>query len=365
MNELLQLLLAYGVALLITLLIIPNWIMLCSKWHLFEKPNVRKHHLNIVPSMGGMAIFCATLISFLIFGTGKDSGEVKYIVAASTALFFTGFFDDLMDVDTLKKLVIQIITALVIVIAGGIKIESLHGIFGIGTLPLAMQYALSVFLILFITNAFNFIDGIDGLAATLGLIIISLFGMIFYLKQDFIYASLCFALIGALTGFLLYNFDPAKIFMGDTGSLVTGFLIALLSVKIFSTFTSAESINIINSPALIIGSLFILVFDLSRVIFIRTLNGTSPFKADRSHLHHMILRQNFGHRGATIILASFNILFILLAFVFKEMNAGWFLILCYCIAIFLINSKVISLLAQLRNKLIGEPKRSIEMNDLV
>lgn len=362
MNNIFTIALPYAAALIITLIIIPRWINLCAKYHLFEKPDARKHHLQVIPSMGGVAIFGATVIGFLLFGVCDAAPEVRYVIASATILFFTGFFDDLMNANATKKLLIQFVAAAAVVIAGGLRIESLNGIAGLETLPGIIQYVLPIFLMVFITNAFNFIDGVDGLATTIGLIILSVFGMIFFLKQDWVYATLCFSLIGALTAFLIYNFDPAKIFMGDTGSLVTGFLISVFTVKIIAAFPAAASADVVNSPALLIATMFILIYDLLRVLFIRAIKRTSPFAADRNHLHHMVLRQNFGHRGTTVILAAFNLLFIGLAFFFNHIGGAMFLILCFCIAVILMNTKVITMLAQLRNKTIGEPKRNLEVN---
>lgn len=362
MNNILIITLPYIAALFITLIIIPQWISLCAKYHLFDKPDARKHHLQVVPSMGGVSIFGATTIAFLLFGDCSSAPEMRYVIASSTILFFTGFFDDLMNTGAIKKLLIQLVAAAAVVIAGDLRITSLNGFAGIDQLPGFVQYSLPVFIMVFITNAFNFIDGIDGLASTIGVIILSVFGMIFFTNSNWAYASLCFAIIGALTAFLIYNFDPAKIFMGDTGSLVTGFFISVCAIKLFASLPANDVTSVTSSTALIIGTLFILIYDLLRVLFIRVLKRTSPFNADRNHLHHMVLRQNFGHRGTTLILAACNLLFIALAFFFGHSGGIMFLVLCFCLAIILMNTKVMTLLAHLRNKIIGEPRNKLEVN---
>jgi UDP-N-acetylmuramyl pentapeptide phosphotransferase/UDP-N-acetylglucosamine-1-phosphate transferase len=165
--------------------------------------------------------------------------------------------------------------------------------------------------------------------------------------------------------FLYFNFDPAKVFMGDTGSLVIGFFISVCSIKLFALQNTVALSGFNILPQLIIGTLFVLIFDLTRVVFIRIFNGISPFKADRSHLHHMVCRQEFGHRGATVILAMFNLFFISLAFVLKYLSAEIFTLICFCLAILLLNSKVISVFALVRNKLAGIPKKKFGVDSSV
>ncbi len=342
----------------ITALIIPAWIRLCAKWKLFDKPDARKHHTATVPTMGGIAIFAGLIISFFLFSIFENSSSMQFVIAAAFILFLTGFFDDLTDIPAKRKLLIQFITAL-IVTAGGIKIETLNGLFGLHQIPLVAQYALTTFLILFITNAYNFIDGIDGLAAMLGLIALSVFAMLFAITGQQNFFILCICCIGALVAFICFNFDPAKIFMGDTGSLVIGFIISVCSVKLFTLFNPFASGTLQMMPQLITGALFVLIFDLTRVVFIRVYSGTSPFKADRSHLHHMVCRQEFGHRGASVILSLFSMFFILMSFVLKSFTPEIFIISCFCLAILLLNSKVISVFAAIRNKMAGVSKKKL------
>ena len=159
----------FGLSLLIAIVLIPVWISICRKWHLFDEPDARKHHRHLTPSMGGIAIFAGLFISYLSFAIIEDPESMRYLFGASLILFFTGFFDDLMDVPARNKLMLQIGSAAV-VFAGGFRIESLGGFLGIYEIPFVIQLPLTLFFIVAFTNAFNFIDGIDGLAASLGLV---------------------------------------------------------------------------------------------------------------------------------------------------------------------------------------------------
>lgn len=338
--------------------LVPMWIKSCAKWNLFEKGDERKHHVRQIPSMGGLAIFASVSVSFLTVADCANHPEIKFLMAALVGLFFTGFFDDLLDINALKKLCVQVIAAC-IVVSNGLTLHSTEALFGITSISASLDFFISVFVILFITNAFNFIDGLDGLASFTGMLITSVFGIVFILNNQFAYAALAFAITGALLAFLFYNFEPAKVFMGDSGSLVIGFGISVLAIQLFNISMHTSSTAFYSTPNLVTATLFVLVFDLSRVSFIRIVNGGSPFKADRSHIHHMIARQQFGHRGTTFIMASYNILFILLALLFPSTPFITFLVICFSIAIFLINNKVAALIAAVRNKLVGAPKLEV------
>lgn len=354
-----KLILPFFSALTITSLIIPIWIKLCDQWRLFDKPDVRKHHTAITPSLGGIGIFAGMMISFLLFTPAESIMGFHTIAAAVFVLFFTGFFDDLTDLPARLKLIIQAAAA-VVVMYSGLRLNTLNGFMGIHELNIFWQYALTGFVILFLTNAYNFIDGLDGLAATIGLIIFSVFTILFYVQHEYSWMMLCLSVMGGLVSFLYFNFNPARIFMGDTGSLVVGFLIACSTIKLMSLWFVSPLISF--GPSLTVATLFILIFDLSRVVFIRLSNGMSPFKADRSHLHHMICRQQFGHRGGTLLMAAFNVMFIVLVIPFGKLRFTTFFIFCFCLAIALINSKVMMVVAGIRNKLVGSPQKKVSVD---
>lgn len=337
MQEYIRLTISFIIALAVTYLIIPLWIEVCNKWKLFDFPDTRKLHAPCIPTMGGLAIFAGIFISFFLLADIHQLASIRFIVCASLLLFFTGFFDDLLDLKATKKLFIQIVAAF-IVVCGGSRIGNLSGIIGLHEIPVWSQYLITIMFVVSITNAYNLIDGIDGLAGGLGLIGSLAFGFMFLEYQYFDFAVLSFCISGSMVGFLIFNFHPAKIFMGDTGSLLIGFLLASLAVNLLSIIEIRQASLPTISPAFIAAVMFIPVYDIFRVLVIRLLNGDSPFKADRNHLHYMILRQGFTHRGASIILCAFNLLIILLQFLLTTIDVNLFILLTICIAVLTMNN---------------------------
>lgn len=166
--------------------------------------------------------------------------------------------------------------------------------------------AFSTITIVVIINAFNLIDGIDGLAGTLGVLSIGLFTVFFAVNGDYAYASIGTSMIGALCAFLIFNYPPARIFMGDTGSLLLGLTNAALVIKFIQIAPTAPVWSVDAAPAVGFAILFVPLFDTLRVFSFRILNGISPFTPDRNHLHHILLRLGMGHLAVTFSLVGFN-----------------------------------------------------------
>jgi UDP-GlcNAc:undecaprenyl-phosphate/decaprenyl-phosphate GlcNAc-1-phosphate transferase len=357
MGEIVKLAAPFILAIVITAVITPLWIAVCKKYHLFDKPDERKLHLCSTPSMGGFSIVAAIFITFFIFSAGYDFFRLKFILGASLLLFVTGIFDDLLNMRPHKKFIMQIIAG-IIAIAGGTRLTNLYGLMGIYDIPLWFQYPMTVLVIVLFTNAFNFIDGIDGLAGSIGIISTVIFGYLFFKYGELDFGLLCICLTGALIGFLFYNFHPAKVFMGDTGSLVIGFLLISFAINLLNlNFVSPGDVLAI-SPSFVFAVLFIPVYDIARVSLIRILNRESIFKADRNHIHHMLLRHGFGHGWASLMLAVFNVFIIVLEYVLSSLNVNSFLLLSICIAMLLINSIVMIRIAGMRKKIFGEEKKT-------
>ncbi|MEO5571741.1 MAG: MraY family glycosyltransferase [Bacteroidia bacterium] len=362
MLEVIKFITPFIIATVITAIIAPVWIVFCKKFHLFDKPDNRKLHVTSTPSMGGFSIVAGILISYFIFCTSTDFVKMKFILGASLLLFVTGIFDDLLNMRPQKKFIMQIIAG-TLVIADGTRLTNLYGLIGIYDIPLWFQYPITLLVIVLFTNAFNFIDGIDGLAGSIGLISTAIFGYLFLKYGQLDFGLLCICLTGALLGFLFYNFHPAKVFMGDTGSLVIGFLLICFAINLLklNIITPGEVLAI--SPSFVFAVLFIPVYDIARVSLIRLLNRESIFKADRNHIHHMILRHGFGHGWASLMLAVFNILIIILEYILSSLNVNGFILLSICVAMLTINSIVMIRIAGMRKKLFGEDQEKLEVSD--
>lgn len=280
----------------------------------------RKIHKRAVPTIGGIIIYAATLFSFSLWyniDDLHDYGEIyesvkefKILVATSLVLFFVGVKDDIIGTSPVKKLFANILVGLILVLMGDIRITGLHGVFGVEEIPHWGSVFLSLFTYIVVVNAMNLIDGVDGLAAGVGLIASSVFGAWFVYANEYTLASLSFSLSGALLGFLMFNFSPAKIFMGDSGSLIIGMFVCVLSIRLIEY--PLETLNPfwvrISNPMIVIAALVYPLTDTLRIFIIRALKGQSPFAADRNHLHHCLLDCGYTHAQTVIIIYIYSIL---------------------------------------------------------
>ena len=310
---------AFIVAFMITYVSIPPLIEVARAKNLYDVPNGRTSHEKITPTLGGVAILSGFIISSMIFVHIAQIPYIQYVLAGSLIIFFIGLKDDIIGLSPLKKFVGEIIAAGIIIDMGGVRLSSLHGFAGIGTLNYVSSDFLSLFVIVAIINAFNLIDGIDGLSSGVGILASLAFGIWFFLMGKLQLVVLAVALIGALLAFFRFNFfsKKNKIFMGDIGSLLVGFILSIFAIKFneFNHGAMAGSPYFIKAaPAVSIGILIIPIFDTVRVILIRMARGISPFKPDKRHVHHYLLEITGSHRKATLILLFVNLCFIVISF---------------------------------------------------
>jgi len=286
---------AFVLATIISMLVIPVIIRYSRKFNMVDKPDARKMHKVPIPTMGGVGIFIGFIASTAIwtilrFNDSSMVWMVVSIVAGLVVLFTMGMLDDKLDLSAKIKFLVQFVVAIGIAFVG-LRINSLEGLFGIHELPGWLQYAFTVFLVVGLTNAFNLIDGIDGLAGGLAFINSLVLGTILILNSNLYFSVLAFGFAGALLGFLRYNFNPAKIFMGDTGSLVIGFMMAVLGIAVIMTESNkqVDANSLAGMTIIVFGTMLVPVYDTLRVFLTRILSGKSPFKADKTHVHHIII----------------------------------------------------------------------------
>ena len=306
---------------IVTFFIIPKIISFSDSGRLVARPGDRHSHVGKVPILGGVGIYAGVLFSLLIWGffyeeisfieyTSKFNSLPSILIALSI-VFCIGLIDDLLSLSPLKKLLGQIASILCIMFLGNMTIGNMQGVFGIFEIPYFASILFTAFVVVVITNSYNLIDGIDGLAGGIGLISSSIFGVMFILNNDIGFAVLSFSLSGSLLGFLRYNFHPARIFMGDTGSLVVGLILSVLAIRLINTgcyIPLEEHFYKIKGPFISIVILAVPLFDTFRVFCIRSLAGYNPLKADRNHIHHALLDLGYGHKKSSIILYFFSIL---------------------------------------------------------
>jgi UDP-GlcNAc:undecaprenyl-phosphate/decaprenyl-phosphate GlcNAc-1-phosphate transferase len=242
-------------------------------------------------------------------------------------IFFLGLKDDLIVLSAFKKIIGQVIAASILIHLGGIKLTSLHGLFGFYEVPEAFGLALSYLTIIVVINSFNLIDGIDGLAGSLGVLTMVIFGTYFYMADQFSYSLLAFSMCGSLLAFLIFNHHPAKIFMGDSGSLMIGLVNAILVIKFINVADAPGAVVPVLSPVAVgVAILMVPLFDTLRVFSIRILNGRSPFTPDRNHVHHLMLNKGMNHASVTVSCVLINIFFIILAYAGKSWGSNYLII---------------------------------------
>jgi len=313
-----EIILGFVTSFFVVLLTTPSLIKVAKMKHLVDEPSeARKHHKRSVPTIGGIIIFAATVFSYALwfpwdnvafFGSPakftESVKEFKFLIAASILIFFIGVKDDIIGVAPVKKLVGHIIVGFILVMMADIRITGLHGVFGVNDLPYWGSVLLSIFTYVVVVNAFNLIDGSDGLAAGVGFIASVLFGIWFYRVLQFDLSLMSFVLAGSLGAFLLFNFSPARIFMGDSGSLFIGALIFAISLKCVETRPLLMPIDFkgVSPPIFAMSVLAYPLVDTLRVFTIRIAAGLSPFAADRNHIHHRLIDKGFTHAQTAMIL---------------------------------------------------------------
>ena len=310
-----NILLTAALSFLITFFAIPVIIQVAKDKKLFDEPDERKVHKAVIPTLGGLGIFAGFIVATLMGVPQGITTELQYFAAASIVIFFLGMKDDILVLSASKKFIGQLIAAGILIKFAGVQITNMHGFLGIYEIPHYASIALSLFTIIVITNSFNLIDGIDGLAGSLGLLTTLVFGTYFFYINQLAYAVMAFALAGSLISFLLYNFSPAKIFMGDTGSLLLGLINSILVIKFINLAgTPGVNLPLAAAPAIGFAILMIPLFDTLRVFGLRILDRRSPFSPDRTHVHHFLLDIGFSHKKITLYCVSLNILFIAMAY---------------------------------------------------
>lgn len=362
MNEIVRdLILAFLSAFVLVLVATPSLIKVAKLKHLVDEPgDARKLHRRSVPTIGGIMIFAGTIIAYCLWFPSQEGwqlgrnynafealNEFKYLVACMFMLFFLGLKDDIVGVSPTKKLLVHLLVGFLLVYVADIRITQFWGLFNVEELPFWLSITISVFIYIVIVNAINLIDGVDGLAAGVGLIASITFAYWFHRTGDQPLALLAMGLAGSLFGFLIYNFQPAKLFMGDSGSLIIGVVLFVLAVKMieFPVSRLLPAMRAVPKPVLAMAILSYPLIDTLRVFIIRAVQGRSPFSADKNHIHHKLLSMGFSHRKTAFVLYGFTIFIILLTFLTPDYTPNiTFLIvggvaLITCNSVFLFKSK--------------------------
>jgi len=343
-NDWLQMGLTFAFAFFITAKLMPLIIDFSGKLDLVDKPNERKVHVAPIPNLGGIGIFLGYMVAtigWMVYYGG--SIEAAFILYGLMILFVMGIIDDQIDMRASLKFLIQIGVA-VLIASAGTRITNLNGLFGIYEMHIIFQYGLTVLLLVGLVNAFNLIDGINGLAGGISFIDAIIMGVLLYNPQAILISLLAFGMAGALLGFLKFNFDPARIFMGDTGSLVIGYVLAVLGVSTIREGSSVGGFIGDNNglTIIVVGILILPVFDTIRVFARRVIvEKKSPFSPDKTHVHHLLLQTGFNHKKSAILLYIANIVIIITAFLLKDLPSSFSIPILFVIAFLFYDFRII------------------------
>ena len=325
----------------ISMRIYPAIIYLSHSKDLMDVPGERSMHQGKTPTLGGIGLFLTFAIGMVLTGVfaplpPQDVINVLALIGATMLLLFLGVKDDLVLVSPKKKFIGQLVAAALVVFASDIRIVSMEGIFGLWELPYWVSVAFTIFVFLLVVNAFNLIDGIDGLAGGLAILSAVVYGGFFLGNGQQYLALACVILVGALIGFLQHNLSKRqKLFMGDSGSLFTGFLLAYLTIAFLNKSADAASLAfpIANAPILAIAVLSYPMMDTLRVFTIRIREGRSPFSADKNHIHHRFLSLGYSHKRSSSSIVLLNVVVITVALVLQHWNIHVQLLACLVIGV--------------------------------
>ncbi|WP_246474825.1 MraY family glycosyltransferase [Pedobacter roseus] len=334
----------FTLAFSIVILSIPSVIYTSLKYGLFDKNDLhRKTHKRNISRLGGLAIVGSFTISILLFSSIINFREANFLIASSIILSALGLKDDVYGTNTSTKFVLQIVVAFILVFFGAFRLTSLYGVLGIGDMAPIYGGLFSIALIIFLNNAFNLIDGIDGLAGGIGIFTSLTFGLLFSLMGQIPYAFIAFALAGAVGGFVKYNWYPAKIFMGDTGALIIGLISAALAIKFIelNKFTGKNHPAFYSAPAIAVSILIVPIFDSLRVFTVRIIKGRSPFRGDRNHIHHRL--EKLGLKPSLIVLSTLGFNIIILAATMALQHLGNFVLILIIIGICMVFNSVLTI----------------------
>lgn len=297
---------------------------------LTDASDKRSSHEGNVPNLGGIGIFLGLVMAITILGAVLETKLLLIVLGGLSILFFLGLKDDVLVLSASKKFMGQLLAAVLLIVFNDMRIKGLSGLFDVHVMPYWISVLLTLFVYMLIINAFNLIDGVDGLAGTLALVSSLAFGYYYLQINDMTLVVLAAALIGALLPFLRYNFSKTKkMFMGDTGSMIIGFLIAVMAVRLISiSEINATNTFYIAAPSLVMAVLFFPLLDTLRIFVIRIfIHKKSPFSADRNHIHHQFLLLGYSHTKTTFTIVFINTILIVLSYACRDMSLLWQLLI--------------------------------------
>jgi UDP-N-acetylmuramyl pentapeptide phosphotransferase/UDP-N-acetylglucosamine-1-phosphate transferase len=353
-------------AYLVSFFILPILIATLRKMNIGDLPGGRKIHKKFIPSMGGIGFVLAAFAAIAIWSWQFPLPDIRYLMAAISLMFLVGLRDDMVELKATHKLVGELAAVLMVVVFSDIRIKDLHGFLGVGELNLFLSYGFSAFVLLVLTNSFNLIDGLDGLAGTSGSLILAVLGFWFYMQGLESYALIAFTFLGGVLAFLFFNWYPAKIFMGDTGSLTLGFVLGALIIAFMETNAALPDDAAWKFEPVFSAGIVLMIFplyDMARVFARRIRRGKGPMTPDKSHVHHFMMRMGLNHSQVTLILLAVQVSFIGLVISLQSFSDQLVLPLISFIAL-LLGSRLDQVTVKYVKKKVAKEPRILETRDL-
>jgi len=302
---------------------IPSILYVSHDKQLMAEPEHRSSHRKATPTLGGVAIYLSLMLVMTFIGAFLDTKIILLVMGAVTILFFFGLKDDLANISVSTKVLGQLAAIGLLVFFADIRITSFSGIFGIYELAYLPSVLLTGFVFILLINAFNLIDGIDGLAGGVALSGSFVLGIFSYLENQLSLAIIAAALFGTIIAFLRFNFSvERKLFMGDTGSLVIGYVMAFLTISFINYEQSAANMLYYSSaPIISFALMFYPIADTTRVFFVRVFKyKRNPFTADRNHIHHHYTNLGYSHKRSSFYIVLINLTVIGISILLKDLN---------------------------------------------
>ncbi|MFN3801578.1 glycosyltransferase family 4 protein [Belliella pelovolcani] len=315
--------LALSTAFIIGFLLTPVLILVFKKLKMIDAPGGRKIHNGFIPSMGGVGFVIGIFISVITWFSLNQMVELRFFLTSFGLIFLLGLRDDLVDLTPWQKLLGQIVAAYIVVIFGDIRFTSLYGFLGVYEIPELVSYVITIFTIVGLTNSFNLIDGLDGLAGSISVVAFTFLGWWFWEADMIAYSMFALIIVGGVLSFLIFNWHPAKIFMGDTGSLSLGFALSVMAILFVDTngnMLASEGWKF-NAPiASGLALLIVPIYDTCRIFTKRIRRGKSPFSADKSHIHHFMMRMGLRHDQVALAMVGIMLFFVGIMFLGAQMS---------------------------------------------
>lgn len=332
----------FSFSLMVSLFVMPKVITINKLKNITADIGDRNSHTGAVPTLGGIGVFVGLLLTVniagFLFGTHTQMANLIIFNITTFSFLMIGIVDDIINISPMNKLGYQVVLAILFCWPSKLLITDFYGFLGLTELSSIVSIIISVFVIVLIINAYNLTDGIDGLAGLLGIIISLFVGVIFYTSNHVFYALISFASVGSLVAFLVYNFShKRKIFLGDTGTMVVGFVLAFQMLLYLNLSAISDEVVFKNAPVFVAALLAYPLLDTTRIFIVRLKNCKNPFQADRNHIHHRLLDLGLSHKSATLFIGFFSCIITSLAYFINHLSIHLVFLILFVVAIILLS----------------------------